>query len=336
MRTPPVDDESRVRRTARAVGWQVNLAASALTILGVIALSVTISLRSRHEQAEHLGSLGHGMHRPDGDWIIDRDQAVLLIIVLGAVGVLLTGLVGWLAARRAVVPIARALSLQRHFVADASHELRTPLTVLSSRVQILQRRLARGEPVDDVAARLRADAQSLTDVLDDLLISAEGAGWDGRPTRVAEVVGEAVRSLEPIAEQGNVALVFTVDGDPLVAIAPVSLRRAVIALVDNAIQHSPSNAEVTVAVSVSPDGMVELHVSDRGPGLRGVTAETVFERFAHTTETGHRRGFGLGLALVRDIADHCGGSISVESTSPDGTSFLLRIPRVSSVRVSDG
>ena len=71
-------------------------------------------------------------------------------VVASLIGVVLLGLVAWLAALRSVRPLADALRMQRNFVSDASHELRTPLTALSSRIQILQRRHERGEPIDVV------------------------------------------------------------------------------------------------------------------------------------------------------------------------------------------
>jgi len=106
----------------------------------------------------------------------------------------------------------------------------------------------------------------------------------------------------------------------------VSLRRAVVALVDNAIRHSPPKATVSITVAVTAGRTIELRVTDTGPGLCGLAPDDVFDRFTHSPTEGRRRGFGLGLALVRDIAEQCGGSVQVESTSPVGTTFLLRIP----------
>lgn len=347
------DDDARVRRLARTVGWRVAAAAVVLVLLGAAALSVGVSLRSRRERAEH-GPGGTGMPgMPGGDghagahWVIDRSEVLLIIAVVGLVGVPLTGLVGWVAARRAVTPIARALRLQRSFVADASHELRTPLTVLDARVQVLQRRLARGEPVDEVIDRLRRDTGALSEVLDDLLVAAEGTEWDGTPTVVDEVVDEVAESMRPVALDAGVDLVVDRSGVPErgvpgAAVAAVSLRRALVALVDNGIRHTPAGGTVTVGVTAGAavpalarhTPVVEFRVADTGPGLvvpdgAGPDGDaTVFDRFVHAGDGGGRRGFGIGLALVRDIAEHCGGSVSVTSVAGEGATFLLRIPGV--------
>ena len=101
--------------------------------------------------------------------------------------------------------------------------------------------------------------------------------------------------------------------------------RLVVALLDNAVQHSPSGAAVTVSATVE-DGAVAIRVVDHGSGIHGIAPDEVFERFARSTESGRRRSFGLGLSLVRDVAVRAGGSVVVESTSEAGTTFLLRLP----------
>ncbi len=223
-------------------------------------------------------------------------------------------------------PLGEALRLQRNFVADASHELRTPLTTLTSRIQLLQRRRDRGEPIDGTIVELREDAAMMTDVLNDLLLAAEGGVGDVRePASVSAAVDAALASLRPLADEAGVVLTADIRDEPTVALPSVTLVRLVVALVDNAVQHSPDGGEVSVVVSV--DGAdAALRVADRGSGIRGISPDAVFERFARSTESGRRRGFGLGLSLVRDVAVRAGGSVEVENTSDAGTTFLLRLP----------
>jgi signal transduction histidine kinase len=116
--------------------------------------------------------------------------------------------------------------------------------------------------------------------------------------------------------------------DAWVAMPEPSLKRALTALLDNAIAHSPEGT--TVRVAASPAGRrVELTVADQGGGIRGVEPERVFERFAHAGEDARpdgRRGFGIGLALVRDVVVRWGGTVSVVSTSDRGTTMRLELP----------
>ncbi|MFD7308804.1 sensor histidine kinase [Promicromonospora sp. NPDC059942] len=318
-------DRSRVRRAALSIGLYVGIASAVLTVVGVAVLITTVSLRARQESVEHRLGPPHGA---EVAWVVERDEVIGLVALLGAVGIVLLGVVAWLAAHRAVAPLAEALRLQRNFVADASHELRTPLTVLTSRLQVLERRLDRGEPVEEVVGRLRADVASMADVIDDLLLGAEAAeAPDGAATPLADAVRAAVSSLEVLAQQTGVRVETRVEAQPLVAVPRVAVTRCVVALVDNALQHSPAGGVVEVDVGVA-GRTATLRVRDTGPGIQGISPDRVFERFAHTEGDRERRSFGLGLALVRDIARRHHGDVTVESTSPEGTTMLLRLPRL--------
>jgi signal transduction histidine kinase len=322
------DDRRRVQRAALSIGLYVGIASAVVIAGGVGILIAAILLNRRPESGEHPEQPFDDHGGPGDDWVIDADRVLPVVIILGLIGVALLGVIAWLAARRAVQPLADALRVQRHFVADASHELRTPLTALTSRIQVLQRRHDRGEPVDDVLLELREDAALMTDVLNDLLLAAEGAdGPAGEPASVADAVRTALASLRPVAEDAGVELTADIDRDGRVALPAVTLVRLVVALADNAVQHSPAGGQVTVRVGTDrPDAVIR--VIDEGPGIRGISPDAVFARFARSAESGRRRGFGLGLSLVRDVAVRSGGSVEVERTSDAGTTFLLRLPLV--------
>ncbi len=324
-------DAARVRRAARSVGALVAVAAAVVAAL-MVAVVVFVSTRhSRHEGIGHATEEPPALGSGRGDemaWVVDRDFVLMVVILAGVVSVVLMGVAAWLVARRAVAPLAEALRLQRNFVADASHELRTPLTVLNTRLQVLRRRVDHDQPIDDVVARLRQDVASMTDVLNDLLLSAEeeaGGGADVR-TPVADVARAAASSVEVLAGETGVGLRVDVDEPCLVRVPQVTLTRAIVALVDNAIQHSPAGGEVQVTVGV--DGTrAAIRVSDSGPGIRGIAPDQIFERFSHSSQGAGHRSFGLGLALVRDVAQRYGGRVEVERTSPSGTTLLLELPR---------
>ncbi len=161
-----------------------------IVAMGIGILIAVILATSRREGEEHGGGWFDGPGGTRDDFIVDIDVVVPTVIVLGVIGVVLLGLVAAIAARRSVRPLGEALRRQRNFVADASHELRTPLTTLTSRIQVMQRRLERGDDIGPGLVELRRDADSLGDVLNDLLISAEGEStpkvrptWHTRPPR---------------------------------------------------------------------------------------------------------------------------------------------------------
>lgn len=272
----------------------------------------------------------------------EEDRLIVAAAIAGAIGVAFAALTGLLAGRRAVRPLAEALELQRQFVADASHELRTPLSVISMRAQLLRRRLG-DDP--DVARRaeadqLVADTAAMADVLSDLLLSAqlEHAETGSEAVDVRAVASAVVTSLEPYAAQSGVALRLAREpastgaspspageGAAVVRGVTSSLRRAVVALVDNAISHAPPDSEVEVRVS-RVGGAVRVAVVDHGSGVESADVARLTRRFARARSDGSMRRVGLGLALVSQIVRSHGGRLEVSDTPGGGATFTLVLP----------
>ncbi|GAB3802768.1 hypothetical protein GCM10028798_20690 [Humibacter antri] len=328
------DDQRRARRASLSVGLFVGVASAVIIAAGVAILLAVILVTGRHE-----GEPG----RPPGGrpivgdrFVVDVDRVLPWVIGLGIVGVLLLAVVGWLAARRASKPLSDALTLQRDFVADASHELRTPLTALSSRIQLLQRRHDRQQPIDETLLELRRDVDAMTELLTDLLLTAEGAAVvPERPAVVADAVRQAVDAMVPLAADAEVRLDLHVASAAVVQVPASTIARVVIALIDNAVQHAPAHTAVMVHVD-RQDGFATVRVQDQGGGIQGIEPDRVFDRFARSGESGRRRGFGIGLALVRQVATRYGGSVAVEQTSAAGTAFVLKLPAAGAQRRPTG
>ena len=275
----------------------------------------------------------------------EEERLITSAAIAGGAGVALAALTGLFAGRRAVRPLAEALELQREFVADASHELRTPLAVISMRAQLLSRRLA--DDPDAVRRReadqLVADTQAMADVVSDLLLSAQLEYAERGSARVdlRDVAAAVVASLAPYAAGSGVDLRLAAlpAGDaedraergsvpeepPVVEGVTSSLRRAILALVDNAIAHAPRDSDVVVAVA-REDGEVWVEVVDHGPGVGGADLERLTRRFARARNDGSTRRVGLGLALVTQIVRSHGGRLEVSDTPGGGATFSLVIP----------
>ncbi len=254
------------------------------------------------------------------------------MVVAGTMAALLAALASVWMAGRAMRPLADSLSLQRRFVADASHELRTPLTLLSTRAQLLRRKLVipgadfSREAVSTEVSAIVEDSRLLTGILDDLLISADPRSAVAHTVvDLAEVSRNAVALAMPQAVQRSIQLVQPGIGVPvLVQGSPVALLRVFTALIANALDHARS--EVSVAVrSKGTDGCIE--VSDDGPGFMPGTESRVLERFSssrpESVSAGPPRHYGLGLALVAEIVALHNGKITL-ATAPNGGA-LIRI-----------
>ena len=230
--------------------------------------------------------------------------------------------------------LATAFSAQREFVADASHELRTPLTVLRGQIEVMsggdrEDGSLSPEELERVRPLMEAELARLTRLVDDLLLLAQSDG-DAflYPTRVRldELVTELWDGLSLIADRnfeiGELQPV-TVAGDP------DRLAQALRNLARNAITHTAApDGLVRVDLTRPAPGTVRITVSDDGPGIPAALRQRVFERFYRTDEARNRAsgGAGLGLAIVRAIAEAHHGSVSVTESAGGGAAFALELP----------
>ncbi|GAA1435974.1 HAMP domain-containing sensor histidine kinase [Microlunatus lacustris] len=276
----------------------------------------------------------------------ERERILTALGLAGGAGVVMSTLLGAFLARRAVRPMADALALQRRFVADAGHELRTPLTLLSTRAQLLHRRLtadpaARHDndaPTDmDLVTRdltgILADTRALTGILEELLLAADTRS--PLPTKSVDVAALAqtvVASAQAAAGDAHVSLDLTVTGNAVIdAGSPTALSRAITALIDNAVGHATSR----VLVEVSRRGScVVVEVTDDGPGIPEAVLPRMFARFASDrTSTAAapagRRHYGLGLSLVSEIAARHRGNVTARNRPEpaSGAALRLELPR---------
>ncbi len=272
----------------------------------------------------------------------ERNRLALALAVSGVVGLALAAGAGVFLAGRAMRPTAQALALQRRFVADASHELRTPLTLLSTRAQLVRRDVRENADAATVAREvdgLVADARNLANVLEDLLVAADPRS-NKRHERVdvGHLAREVAAAAAASARADGVNVRCEVEGDTVVQDASsAALRRAVTALVDNAVRHA--RTDVTVGVQGNGSNVV-VRVSDDGRGIEPDLLPRLFERFESSPAPGStRRSYGLGLALVSEVAAGHGGTVTARNLDragegADGAGALLELtlPRAGSRR----
>jgi two-component system, OmpR family, sensor histidine kinase SenX3 len=223
------------------------------------------------------------------------------------------------------------------FVANVSHELRTPIGAL----MVLAETLSDAddpEIVQRVVRRMQSEAERASHTIDDLLELSHiegGTQRDVGPVRLSDVVRDAVgrvaelaaanditlSTLDPVDRGGARADQAVVEGDRR------QLASAVGNLLENAVKYSDPGDVVQVRVRRHDDA-VEIAVTDEGVGIPQRDLDRVFERFYRVDRARSRTtgGTGLGLSIVRHVATNHGGSISVESTEGEGSTFSLRLP----------
>ncbi|MBA2638184.1 MAG: HAMP domain-containing histidine kinase [Solirubrobacterales bacterium] len=219
-----------------------------------------------------------------------------------------------------------ALQRQREFVADASHELRTPLTSVLANLELLADSLD-GERGEAARSALRSSWRMRRLVADLLLLARADARRQAphAPTDLGEVMLEAAGELGAVASGHD----LSVDAQPAVVDgARDELHRLALNLMENALRHTPPGTQVRAGVH-RENGRVELVVEDDGPGIPDSLGDRVFERFVRGE--GDRGGsFGLGLSIVRAVAESHGGRVDVVSPTlrrpAHGTRFVVTLP----------
>ena len=221
--------------------------------------------------------------------------------------------------------LSDALSAQRRFTADAAHELRTPLAALTLQLDLARRSGTPGELVASLAD-LEAGVARASHVVEQLMtlarVEPEALALQKSRCDLVAIAKDAIVARASLAERKKIDLglaraeMASVDGDP------AALAILLSNLVDNALRYTPPGGRIDVSVSC-PDGVPVLEVADTGPGIPAAERERVFDRFyrgAHADEPGS----GLGLSIVKRIADAHGATIALGAPA-SGSGLVVRV-----------
>ncbi|WP_231388819.1 cell wall metabolism sensor histidine kinase WalK [Marmoricola sp. URHB0036] len=293
------------------------------------------------------------------------DRLGLVMLLFGLAGMISAGLAGWAVARNGLRPVRRlttavediarterldpipvegndevarlaqafnamltALSAsqarQRQLVADAGHELRTPLTSLRTNLDLLAQadasaqlsEASRKELLDDV----RAQITEMTTLIGDLveLAREDPATPSVEPVELAAVVSQAVTRVR----RRTTTVEFVVHTEPWwVTGDSAALERAITNLLDNAAKWSPQGGCVTVELKQGT-----VMVSDQGRGISDADLPRVFDRFYRSAESRGMPGSGLGLSIVKAVADRHGGNVRAGTGPEGGAAFWFHVP----------
>lgn len=225
--------------------------------------------------------------------------------------------------------------LKDEFVLTASHELRSPLTSVQGFAELLM--LERDsltakqvETVEIILDNCRHLARLLNDLLDLTRSDAGRLAIAPQPTEVAPLIDDAVRTMRAQTEGAHQTLAQRVEqGLPLVDVEADRIRQILVNLLTNAHEYSPEGASIE-ARARAVDAEVEIAVIDNGPGIPEDQLEHIFERFTRGDAGLTQRvgGTGLGLAISKSLVELHGGTIAVDSTPGQGSTFRFRLPTV--------
>jgi signal transduction histidine kinase len=218
------------------------------------------------------------------------------------------------------------LAIQRRFLQDASHQLRTPITIALGHSELLAKHLADNQDKRDINVVV-GELNRLRLLSERLLLIAASANPDflqPEPVQLAEFVTEVLLRWRPTADR---RWQFGRLDDLTVAADRERLELAVDALLENAVQHTGQDDTIRLSVvRTDRSGRAGLVVEDTGTGIGPAELQHIFERFATGSYAAGRRGTGLGLALVRAVAEGHGGEVAAYSALGQGSRFELTLP----------
>jgi len=244
----------------------------------------------------------------------------LRVVLWAAVIASALGLFG---VKRGLDREARATAREKAFLASVTHELRTPLAAIRVFGETLAQ--GRGDP-RDYGTLVAQETERLEALVERVLaVTRVDEAPAYAPVRPAVLARSAIALIAPRAERRAVTVEWVGDDVPEVEWDAEAVRRALLNLLDNAIQHGRERGHVEVR-AVEQGGLVRLSVTDDGPGIGAAHRKGVFDRFRRGPTEGP--GTGLGLYLVEQVARAHGGRVDLETEEARGSTFTLVLPVV--------
>lgn len=212
-----------------------------------------------------------------------------------------------------------------HMAAGVAHEVGNPLTAISSLVQVCQRKTD-DEFLQDQLKKVRDHIQRINKIVRDLVDFSRPSSKQSEEVQINEIIESAVGLLQHDARCSDVDFKLNLDTDlPLIPCVPDQLHQVLVNLLLNAVDamKEVDDPEVTITTELTDD-KVQLTITDVGKGIKEENKSRIFEPFFTTKEVG--TGTGLGLSVSHGIINKISGSIDVESTYGEGTSFIIELP----------
>jgi signal transduction histidine kinase len=261
-----------------------------------------------------------------------REKTLFILVVINLIILVISGALSYFLAGRTLKPIEEMLEKQKRFVSDAAHELRTPLTVMKTDLEVTQRdKKLDLEKAKESLTNTITEINNLNSLVNKLLSQSKYQNgfrsYEKKTSSISEIINLAVKEVDGIAKEKNIHIEEHLINVKIPADRE-SLQGAFRNLFENAIKYSPENNKIVVA-SIVRNNDVITDIKDNGTGISPEDQLKIFEPFYRSDKSRSKNnigGFGLGLAISKEIVENHGGSIGVKSKLGEGSIFTITLP----------
>lgn len=267
-----------------------------------------------------------------------RQRLALFLGTAIPVMLLFASIAGFFFSRRAIAPVERNFAAQEAFIADASHQLKTPLAILKGELEVFRKQSRTPEELTGFLDSAHDEIDSLGRIVEQLLLLARVESPDASISRLAfrldEKLMETVERYSSLAQAHRVNLNIDLTVDPSgqypqfeMTGDPGLIRVLIDNLVDNALKYTPQGGQIALRLSqLAQTQTFRLEIQDSGPGISPTALPYIFDRFYRAEATQNTTtGSGLGLSLVKKIAEFHGGNVNAVNPVTGGALFSVEI-----------
>jgi len=261
-----------------------------------------------------------------------KQRIILNLVIIDGTIILISGVLAYFLADKTLKPIQEMMNEQNRFVSDASHELRTPLTALKSSMEVYLRdkKPSTGETKSLIKGSID-EVNKLKILSDSLLQLAQFKNPDKKigmeMVNVRKVIETAIKKVEIIAREKNIKLESKMENISTRANKD-KLIDLVVILIDNAIKYSDKDGQVEIGLKKINKKII-ISVKDEGIGIDEKDLSHIFDRFYRGDNARSKEdkdGYGLGLAIAKDIVETHRGDIIAKSKINEGTTIVVKLP----------
>lgn len=264
--------------------------------------------------------------------IQDRMYNTFVLGILSAVGLisLFLAALAYYLGKRAVMPLEDAIEKQKRFVSDSSHELKTPLALMKSEAELLLLDVKNNTSEDYVkfAKNVSNDIDRMNGLIDSLLQLARN---DQKKIEIKkdkinlnEAIEQVCGNFKVLSDKKNIKLENSIEKNIVVNFDINIFYQVVSIILDNAIKYTKEGGSVRFFTN-KDKSHIKLYIQDSGVGIPKKELDKIFDRFYRVSKDRHEKGYGLGLAIAKELITTQGSKLNIESIEGKGTTLIVTI-----------